>query len=211
MAGVANRDCGPRTPGCASRELPTAGSPGIWHGGSVWLWWPSSRAWDPGRCAARATSPQKSLAARPRSRRRYPADAPCWPRRGRLGRRLLGLAAQPLHVFRAGRQVAGHPLQAVHVRWIPRRGDNRTAGGLEPGLGVIDHRRGQLAQIDAIDPRRAEPIDQCGKEIRRGAAEIAPHHELGRRRDPSAQHLAPASIDAGVNSPANLPRMSHCL
>ena len=42
-----------------------------------------------------------------------------------------------------------------------RGGHDRTAGGPQPTLGVINHRRGKDAQVDAVDACGGQPFHQA--------------------------------------------------
>ena len=114
---------------------------------------------------------------------------------GRLRRRTFGPLAEPLDLVGARRHVADQPLQAVELGRIVRAGDDRATIGLHAALGVIDHRGGQLAEIDRIHPRGAEAVDQGVLEGRGGLADVAADHELGHRIEPTSEGEAPASIE----------------
>ncbi len=201
---ASNRGCGRRSRGIAAivnRRQQAFGKDGVEVAPAPGP--PSSRAWSPGRrgsapAANRPTSP----AARRRSRRRCPGTAAgCASGRSDSAGRSRQVA-KPLDLVGPGRVVADQPLQAVDLGRIVRGGDDGAAVGIQAALGMIDHRGGQLAQVDGIDSFAAEAVDQGVLEGRGGVADVAADDELGQRR----QRSFPGPRPSGDRVPASIPR-----
>ena len=104
---------------------------------------------------------------------------------------------QGRHVVGRRRPVAQQPLQPVDGRRIVRGRDDRTAVGVQPPLGIVDHGRGQQPEVDHVETGLRQPIPQRRQKWGRGGADVPADDELGHRRQSPAQRPPPACIECG--------------
>ena len=103
---------------------------------------------------------------------------------------LLARSAQGRHVVGRRRPVAQHPLQPVDGRRIVRGGDDRTAVGVQPLLGIVDHGRGEQPEVDHVETglsraRRRNAARNGGVEAR--TSPPTTNLAIGGSRRPSAR------------------------